>query len=314
MSTPASEFIRNIATVTVIAVALVAALPGFAQPPIPAAFEVSTVRPSGVMDFDHCAGADGPAGPGRLVFKCATLANLIQQAYAVFANGLSLNPQTLPISGAPAWLDSDHYDITAKVDANPPLVVMMGPMLQSLLEDRFKLRLHRETREVPVYTLTVAKSGLKLKPLEKPDCTPADLTKLLAPPAPGQKPPNFCGATRFGRNGGDLTLNIHAMSMGEFSQYISRGPLGPQLDRPVIDKTGIDGVFDFHLEFAPGQNTPGFLLQLRRPAPNGTAPTSDPDGPSIFTAVQEQLGLKLEPAKGPGEFLVIDRVERPSEN
>jgi uncharacterized protein (TIGR03435 family) len=285
---------------------------GRAQQPGPRpTFEVATVKPS-IVDFNHCGGADGPAGPGRLVLKCATLENLIQQAYAVFANALSLNPQTFPISGAPAWLDSDHYDITAKADGNPPVEMMLGPMLQTLLEDRFKLKLHHETREVPVYALTVVKSGLKLKPLEKPDCDPVDIAKILAPPAPGQPPPNFCGAAKLGRKGGLLTLNIHTMSLKEFSQYISRGPLGPQLDRPVIDKTGVDGIFDFHLEFVPDQNTPGFLLQLRRPA--GPAPSDDPAGPSIFTALPEQLGLKLEPTKGPGEFLVIDHVERPSDN
>jgi uncharacterized protein (TIGR03435 family) len=296
--------------------ALIAAFYGRAQSPDSRpAFEVATVKPTEVMDFNHCAGGDGPAGPGRLVFKCTTVVNLIQQAYAVFANGLSLNPQTFPISGGPAWLDADHYDITAKANGNPPVEMMLGPMLQALLEDRFKLKLHRETREVPVYALTVAKSGLKLKPLQKPDCTPADIAKILAPSAPGQPPPNFCGAARFGRNGGILTLNIHAMSLKEFSQYLARGPLGPQLDRPTIDKTGIDGTFDFHLEFTPDQNTPGFLLQLRRPSgPNGPAPSDDPSGPSIFTAVQEQVGLKLEPTKGPGEFMVVDHVEKPSDN
>ncbi len=276
-------------------------------------FEVATVKPTEAFNFNHCGGADGPAGAGRMILKCATAANLIQQAYVLFTNGLSLNPQSFPISGGPGWLDSDHYDITAKAEGNPPLETMMGPMLQSLLEDRFKLKLHRETREVPVYALTVAKAGLKLKPLDKPDCDPPDLTRILAPPAPGQQPPNFCGAARFGRNGAILTLNIHTMSLKEFSQYISRGPLGPQLDRPVIDKTGIDGIFDFHLEFAPDQNTPGFLLQLRRPVQNGV-PSDEPVGPSIFTALQEQLGLKLDPTKGPGDFLVIDHVEKPSEN
>jgi uncharacterized protein (TIGR03435 family) len=298
--------------IAAVLVALIGTLPSRAQSPdTRPVFEVATVKPS-IVDFNHCGGGDGPAGPGRLVLKCAIVANLIQQAYAVFANGLSLNPQTFPISGAPAWLDSDHYDITAKVDANPPPEILMGPMLQTLLEDRFRLKLHRETREIPVYALTVAKGGLKLKRLEKPDCDPVDIAKILAPPAAGQPPPNFCGAARFGRNRGILTLNIHTMSLKEFSQYISRGPLGPQLDRPVIDKTGIDGIFDFHLEFAPDQNTPGFLLQLRRPP--GAASADDPSGPSIFTALPEQLGLKLEPTKGPGEFLVIDHVEKPSEN
>lgn len=135
-------------------------------------FEVATVKPTEAFNFNHCGGADGPAGAGRMILKCATAANLIQQAYVLFTNGLSLNPQSFPISGGPGWLDSDHYDITAKAEGNPPLETMMGPMLQSLLEDRFKLKLHRETREVPVYALTVAKAGLKLKPLDKPDCDP----------------------------------------------------------------------------------------------------------------------------------------------
>src|SRR5580704_17698928 len=101
-------------------VALLYAVPGRAQSTDNRpTFEVATVKPAEAIDFKHCAGGDGTAGPGRVVLKCATPANLIQQAYSVFANGLSLNPQTIPISRAPsagnlAWLDSDHYDITAK--------------------------------------------------------------------------------------------------------------------------------------------------------------------------------------------------------
>jgi uncharacterized protein (TIGR03435 family) len=291
---------------------------GRAQQPDPRpTFEVATVKPTEAMDFNHCAGGDGPAGPGRIILKCATVANLIQEAYVAFANGLNPSPRTIPISRGPAdrnlgWLDSDHFDITAKVDANPRAEMMMGPMLQALLEDRFKLKLHRETREVTVYALTVAKGGLKLKPLDKPDCDPLDLAKLLAPPAPGQPRPNLCGATKLGRNGGILTVDIHAMSMADFSRYLSGGAAGSPLDRSVIDKTGIDGMFEYHLEFAPDQSTPGFLLLLRRPP--GAASADDPAGPSIFTALQEQLGLKLDPTKGPGEFLVIDHIERPSDN
>lgn len=275
-------------------------------------FEVATIKPSVALDFEHCA--DAPPSPGKLSVRCNTLANLIQQAYGVFANGTGLNTQSVPISGGPDWIAFDHFDINAKADGNPPLELMMGPMLQALLEDRFHLKLHRETREVPVYALTVAKGGLKVKPVEDGSCTPLDFAKIMAPPTAGQPPANLCGTTRFGRNGAVLTVNMHAMSMTEFCRNLSGGPTGSGLDRPVADKTGINGMFDFHLEFAPDQTTPGFLMQLRVGGRGAPATSDDPAGPSIFTAVQEQLGLKLDPAKGPGEFLVIDHVEKPSEN
>jgi uncharacterized protein (TIGR03435 family) len=179
---------------------------------------------------------------------------------------------------------------------------MMGPMLQALLEDRFQLKTHREARELPVYTLTVAKSGLKVQAL-KEDCAPLDMSVMMAPPAPGQKAPNFCGSSRMHRNGQTMILDLHATSMSDLANRFSAS-----LDRAVIDKTGVEGIFDLHLEFGLDETTPGFP-----PARGGPAASDDAPGPSIFTAVQE-LGLRLEPSKGPVEFLVIDRVERPSGN
>lgn len=174
-------------------------------------------------------------------------------------------------------------------------MVMMGPMLQALFEDRLKLKIHRETRPVPVYDLTVNKGGLKVQRLEDSTCVAFD--SALLPPeaaAPGQTPPKGCGSLRLGRG----IFDFNDMSMEELTQHLSRNIL----DRPVIDKTGVAGRFNFHLEFAPDENTP--LLFSR----------ADPQtGPSIFTAI-ERLGLKLESAKGPHEFLVIDSVQRPSEN
>jgi len=161
-------------------------------------------------------------------------------------------------------------------------------MLQSLLEDRFQLKIRREIREVPVYVLTVAKSGPKLKSSQEGSCPTPN-------PAGGSCP----GSVWAERKGTSVVVDQQDTPDG-FSRMLSQ-----RLGRPVIDKTGIKGMFDFHLEFAPDETT------------GGTAPpdvATDPSGPSIFTAVQEQLGLKLESAKGPGEVLVIDRVERPSEN
>jgi uncharacterized protein (TIGR03435 family) len=179
-------------------------------------------------------------------------------------------------------------------------------MLRALLVDRFKLKVRRDTREVPVYAMTVARSGFKLHQLEEGSCTPI-VTFPPVPLAPGQKA--FCNTMILNR-GPNLRMLMEGTTFEDFSNA-----LGLELDRPVIDKTGIAGKFDFKLEFAVDQTTPGAT------PPEGVGPgggrgavASDPAGPSIFTAIQEQLGLKLEPAKGPREFLIIDRVERPSAN
>jgi uncharacterized protein (TIGR03435 family) len=167
--------------------------------------------------------------------------------------------------------------------------MMSGPMLQALLEDRFKLKIQRAEREVPVYEVTVAKAGLKMKRVDEGSCVP----ESFSPPAPAQKP--TCGVVgstgRKGPNGEIQELDLRTNSLDELC-----GTLQRFLDRPVLNKTGLRGRFNIHLEF---------LRDL--------TPSDDP-APSIFTALQEQLGLKLEPAKGPGEFLVVDSVDRPSEN
>jgi uncharacterized protein (TIGR03435 family) len=125
----------------------------------------------------------------------------------------------------------------------------------------------------------------------------------MTPPAPGQKLPNFCGTPRMQIKGQTIILDLHAMTMTKFSDSLSS-----RLDRAVIDKTGVTETFDFHLDFTPDGATP-FSQGRGGPAP----PTDEPTGPSIFTAIQE-LGLQLESAKGPVEFLVIDHAEKPSGN
>jgi uncharacterized protein (TIGR03435 family) len=271
-------------------------------------FEVASIKPCGNTPTGSGvrSGSIG-VSPGRLRVTCASVTFMIQTAYVNSANvdaklAFRIDPNGLaPVSGGPPWMKSDPFAIEAKAEGNPSAQMMQGPMLQALLEDRFKLKIHRETREIPVYVLTVAKSGVKLRPLEEGACTPSDPFQL---PAPTDK--NFaeaifktCGTARITRTaGGMVATAFHGMSLDQASRELTR-----RLDRPVINRTGIPGLFDLHLEFSPDQATPGF-------------PASDdpPGGPSIFTALQEQLGLKLEPAKGPGEFLVVDSVERPSEN
>jgi uncharacterized protein (TIGR03435 family) len=230
--------------------------------------------------------------------------SLITTAYTLYANGRTnpLNDPLIllaPIEGGPAWINSDRYSIDAKAEGSATQETMRGPMLRALLEDRFKLKIRRETREVPVYALTVAKNGAKLHPAEEGSCTPFDLTRPA--PAPGGKP--WCKFSGGARKGPNVTLETRGLSLDEFAKALI---MGNSLDRPVINRTGITGTFDFHLEYALDETSPRF-----RP---DSGDAGDPPGPSIFTALQQQLGLKLDPAKGPGEFLVVDRVEKPSEN
>jgi uncharacterized protein (TIGR03435 family) len=275
-------------------------------------FEVAAIR--------HCE-ANVPAGrsgglswsPGRLSINCGTLKLLIQQAYVTYANGrFTFAPHT-QIEGGPSWIDSDHYDINAKAEDNVSREIMNGPMMEALLEDRFKLKIHRETREVPVYALTVAKSGFKLHQVEDKICTPVDLTMAPVPSVSGAKPPceSGVGLRRIlVEKGLSFTLTVKQTSLDMLFKTIPPSVL----DRPVINKTGITGTFSFHLDFSADETMPALLPEGGVRAGAMPDPVPDPSVPSIFTALEEQLGLKLEKAKGPQEVLVIDRLERPSEN
>jgi uncharacterized protein (TIGR03435 family) len=256
-------------------------------------FAVASIRPCGDPGLH---GRGGGASPARLELECQTAAELIREAYVVFADGRQANPSgfAVPISGGPAWINSDGYRISATVEGNPSRVIMRGQMLQALLEDRFKLRLHRETREFPVYALTVAKGGPKLQPLKQGSCLPRDYTKPGVEGFRDETGQRLCTILV------GLTGVSGQMSLDDLSKTLSAG-----LDRPVINRTGIIGTFDLRLEFVRDQTTAGLLPGIA---------TDPADGTSIFTAIQEQLGLKLESTKGPGELLVIDGVERPSEN
>jgi uncharacterized protein (TIGR03435 family) len=273
-----------------------------------AKFELASIRPC--TDGGRSDMKMGPAGgtptvsPGHLNTGCAALgaeypmAGLIQRIYGRLGLGgrLSLG-SALPISGGPSWIYSDRYLINANASDNAGKETMEGPMLQALLEDRFKLRVHREARQVPVYALEVARSGPKLRP---PDETCIFLVPGSPSPVfkPGQKP---C-TDMIGRKGPNTFVDANPTTLDSFCKL-----LGLVLDRPVIDRTGIAGKYSFKFEFLVDQSTPG-VLDLPG-AGSEILPAA-----SIFTAVQEQLGLKLVPMKGPRDYLVIDRIERPSEN
>jgi bla regulator protein blaR1 len=277
-------------------------------PPNPS-FEVASLKPDKDCPNFSRVGNFSPS-PGRLEMPCFTLQSLIQAAYGTFGDGVSINTTPLHMEGGPSWMRSDFYTLSAKADGPIRTEMLAGPMLRTLLGERFRLQAHRETREMPVYTLTVAKSGLKVKPLAEGACTPLDLTHPPAPPKPGDPPPNLCTVMMIGRTAkGGIRMEVRGATMTQFAQRLSG-----RLDRTVVNKTGITGMFNFPLEFAPDPQMPGQQLP---PGPGGNAPNpprSDDSEPNLFTAVQEQLGLKLESAKGPTDVLVIDHAERPTEN
>jgi uncharacterized protein (TIGR03435 family) len=249
-------------------------------------------------------GSRNTSSPGRLILTCQTVTRLIQTAYLMYRDGRPNSAPffLVPISGGPGWVDSDRYTIDAKAETPQSQGMMLGPMLQALLEDRFHLKIRREQKEVPVYALTVAKDGHKLQATKEASCTPFDPAQPPAPPSPGQHA--SCGVVMPGADG---KLVTYGQTLAGLCPYFA-GPLG----RPVIDKTGIVGTFDIHLELSPRDLIPAPPGPQVQTDPTATTPTPDPLS-SVRFALQK-LGLQLESTKGPSEALVIDHVERPSEN
>jgi uncharacterized protein (TIGR03435 family) len=256
--------------------------------------------------------------PGRVQMSCVTLESLIQLAYVSLATGVSLNRQTMEITGGPDWMHTDWYDLEAKAEGDPGRAKMSGPMLQTLLEDRFQLRIHRATKNGPVYALVVARNGPKLQPFKNGDCMIRDLDHLPPPPQPGQPKQYFCDEVVVLGSGGEITLEGRGMKMAEFVQGLVFDSL--LVDRPVvIDKTGFSASFDFFLKCSPtgwgeGGGDRGGKAGLGAGRGNPAPAANSSNLPTISVALQEQLGLKLTPETGPVEFLVVDHAERPSEN
>jgi uncharacterized protein (TIGR03435 family) len=272
-------------------VGILAATLALAQSPKPPAFEVVAVKLA-----NSVRGGIGAAPGGRFSGNGITVVALMAFAYEV---------REEQISGGPKWLATDPYDIVGKADAPVTSPDQMRQLFQSLLADRFQLVFHEETRELPVYALTVAKGGSKMQQTPEGSCQAIDFNH--PPPRPARGAPRLCGAlsrsmgnaTRQTMDGTGIGISKPAGGTVGLTDQLSE-----ILGRTVIDKTGLTGIFDFHLEWTPDAVT--------------AAPSSpgqlDPTGPSILAALQEQLGLKLVADKGPVRILAIDRVARPADN
>jgi uncharacterized protein (TIGR03435 family) len=260
-------------------------------PPARPEFEVASVKP-------NTGGGRGMRlmrqPGGRMVAENVPTRTLITFAYDM---------QDYQILGGPPWIASDTFDITAKAAGEVP-PEQMRLMMQSLLADRFRLAVHRETKEGPVYNLTPSKGGLKLTD-SAGNCVVMDRTNPPPPPPPGTPLPKYCGMVNISRS----EINIYGSPMAQLVQI-----LGTILGRAVVDKTGATGSYNFHLEFTPDQATTGGPFGQPGPGAPINAPPPDSASPNIFTALQEQLGIKADSARGQVEMLVIDHLERPSEN
>jgi uncharacterized protein (TIGR03435 family) len=227
------------------------------------AFEVTTIKQSDPDDKTHRFEIHGR----RIVIENHTVGEMVEMSYGVHAR---------QIVNAPSWVESERFDVEGVPDVEgQPSVTQFQEIVRRLLENRFGLKFHTEKREMPRYVLTVAKSGPKMEPTKgAPDALP-----------------NMRGT-------GDKTsrtLQMENVSMRELAHNLQG-----ELDRPVVDETGLKGKYDFTLKWSRGD----------------AAATGDADNslPSFFTALQEQLGLKVEPSKGEVDVMVIEHAEQPSAN
>ncbi len=249
------------------------------------AFDVASVKKNTSGEF----GASFGGQPGQLSVRNNTLRNIVRNTYQL---------QNFQIVGGPGWFDTDRFDITARApEAATPQ--QMLPMVRALLADRFKLVVHTEMRPMPVYMLVVDRADKRLGPKLTPSSV--DCAALMAArPTPPPQPPGggpFCGTRA---NPGRVQAN--AVAMAAFARNLSNFA-----GRFVIDQTGLAGNWDIDLQWTPD---PGLTPALPPNAP--PLPASEPNGPSLFSAIQEQLGLKLDSQRAPIEVLVVDSAEQPS--
>jgi uncharacterized protein (TIGR03435 family) len=267
-------------------------------------FEVASVKPN---KSDSPPTANNPLGPGNVYspyggFFQAT--NFSLYTYILFAYKIMGNQEQFLRTQMPAWVMTDRFDIQARAEGNPDKD-QMRLMMRSLLADRFKLGIHFETRQVPVFAVVLLKAGktgptLQSHPADYPCSTiPQASQSPNADPYPPlcsglfPLPPTAPGRQRVGAR--NVTMEFIANQLSAVGQ----------LERPVVDSTGLSGNFDFALEWTP---------ERLAAQPAVTDLQSDSAGPTFLEAIRDQLGLKLESQRGPAQVIILDHVEHPSEN
>jgi uncharacterized protein (TIGR03435 family) len=297
--------VRNLGKLSVLAggfaaITLLVAIEAKSQaqspPPVVPSFAAATIKPSR-------SGGDGGGemfSPGRYVAKNVTVKDLIKGAYGIRSGSSS------QIVGGPSWVSSARFDVEAKEEEPlPPEVKQIHGYsrleIQALLADRFKLKIHHETRELPVYEVVVAKNGPKLTLSATPPPSPGSDTPstVFGAALPTPRTEGWRGIRRVGR--GSIKAQYERMSMFATNFLQDQPELG---DRLVLDQTGLKGDYDFTLQWLPEGESVRYQA----------LPPPEASWPSLFTALEEQLRLKLEPSKGIVDVIVIDSVTAPSEN
>jgi len=273
------------------AVVLLTAIVGAQAPPH---FEVASVKPS------QPGAQRGPIGFGgeRIVVTAWTLPELMTLA---FAQGTSL--YRFQITGGPDWLDRERFDVTATVDPSkvtPPNPNVLQDMLKALLAERFKLTIRQETTEAPIYALTLASRDGQLGPKLRRSTYPCPQPGGPPPPPDPERQKNCASRIGYGTlTGRGMPIEQLALSMANFYG----------IGRVVVDRTGLTGMFDMDMEWAP-------MTQFRQPGnldpPPDFADRAVNNLPTLFVALREQLGLALEPDRGPVRSILIEHVERPT--
>jgi uncharacterized protein (TIGR03435 family) len=266
-------------------------LRGQASDQKPLAFDVASIK---LNSSGGVAKEIGPAPDGHFHATNSPARDLIAFGYGVSQDGAAVR-----IVGAPRWVDDERYDVNAKVTGawTPE---QMREMVRTMLTDRCRLVAHRETRDMPTYSLVMASdrsTGLRRSQVDQSACDARRAAirrrEPVPPPVPGAAP--ICGSGQ--------TIPGTITGVGFSIESLSTS-LGRFVDRVVANNTRLDGLWDFELRWTPEQLSPV--------PPGAPAINVDPNGPSIFTALQEQLGLKLESTRGPVDIVVIDHVERPT--
>ena len=246
------------------------------------AFEVASVKVN--TSGAPVSRISAPDGTGRFETTNTSVRMLILNAYGI---------PGFQLVGGPSWVDSLHVDVVARGAASATRAEISA-MVRTLLAERFDLVVRRDRREMPVYALVVARDDRRPGPRMQASTT--DCASAAAPGAPA--PQTASGQLLCTTRMSPFTINAGGMTMARLAQSLSG-----LVDRVVTDETKLPGGYDLQLAFTP-----------ERPPPPGAPPPADPDAPSIFAALQEQLGLKLEARRGMVEMLVIDRIDRPKEN
>ena len=284
----------------------------------PIQFEVASVKPAAPPESGRFSSSTR-RDQGRFTATNVTLKSLVMQAYVLKDYQLQ----------CPGWMESERYDIVAKVPDSTPKE-QVNAMLQNLLLERFKMTVHREQRDLPAYTLTVAKSGPKMKEfVPDPNTPPMNDGAATGRGGMPPMPPRFTPPPKdkdgypivSGRGGwssssseGRTKMTAVGITMASLKDMLSR-----QLGQPVVDKTGLTGKYGFRLEYAAdGMMGPPLPMPMQMRAGASSGPVdglSDASGPTIFRALQDQLGLKLEAGKTPVEIIVVEKADKvPVEN